>query len=133
MVSTLGETRLTNEAKPLGSALLGVQKSAPTSAAAAGIDRCKRPCTAAGQNEPDHQYAFRPDRLNVSIGELSKTPFTGYQFADLRNTMMCCSGSRSEVRSQVSGSILISRRTCASLILWRGLIGTAGSSPRYST
>ena len=47
--------------------------------------------------------------------------------------MMCCHGSTSIVCTQSSGSTDISRRTCISVILCSGLIGNAGSSPRYST
>src|SRR6266478_7729060 len=49
------------------------------------------------------------------------------------NTTMCWRGNTSSVSTHSRRCGVISLRTWASVILWSGLMGTVGSSPRNST
>src|SRR5262245_15161622 len=59
--------------------------------------------------------------------------FSAFFSAFFSKIMMCCQGNTLLVSTCRSGCSAISLITCRTLILWTSLIGTFGSSRRYST
>ncbi len=75
-------------------------------------------------------YSWEAERWSWGscVGRVSDPPYC------FRNTNTCCRGSDLMFWSNLTPACTaISFRTCASVILCNSLIGTAGSSPRYST
>src|SRR5262249_25679967 len=103
-----------------------------------GKDPSPRPPPRGGEGEKNLLLPLSAAGRGVGGGVMYGGPqglsfFSTFFSAFFSKIMMCCQGKTLLVSICRSGCSVISLRTCRSVILWTSLIGTFGSSRRYST